>query len=284
MGRRVREDPAKTVKTTKTAALAPKWAQGRRRSLPLSLAHDQHPDQGSICFMEGVALASAYPRRVRTPAAGPELELVEAALESGLPFAGPQPFLFRELAMPSGFPDIVAVFLSKRQVLFTTERSALGSDHLKLLHHLYATGGTSVDSLVETLVWRRRDIDRLLEDLELAGLARQAGQNAICAPLAEVFVAKRIVAIEAKIRDWRAAIRQALTNTWFASHSYILIPARRWNERLGAEAVKCGIGVLVHDGARTRVKHRAQDRRIPASYGSWIVNEWTVRLAGRSFQ
>lgn len=206
---------------------------------------------------------------------------MEAALESGIPIAGVAPVVFRELALPTGFPDIVAVLLSRHELLFNEERLTLGSDHLRLLHHLHAAKRASIDSLVGTLVWSEREIERLLNELTRAELVRRMGKEARCAPLAEVFVAKRIVAIEAKIRDWRTAIRQAMANTWFASHSYILIPVGRWNGEVEAEAGRFGIGVLAHDGARTLVKLQARNRRIPASYGSWLVNEWAVRRAGR---
>jgi hypothetical protein len=230
---------------------------------------------------EGVASRSAFAPYARTGVPGPELELVEAALESGLAIARTTPIVFREPALPTGFPDIVAVFLSKQELLFSRERLELGSDHLRLLHHIYATRSTTVDALTKALVWGEHAIERLMEALERAELLRLQGRKARCAPLAEIFVARRIVAVEAKIRDWRAAIRQAVANTWFASHSYILIPAERWSPHIDTEAARFGIGVLAHDGRRTLVKLRAADRRIPASYGSWLVNEWTLRHAGR---
>jgi len=231
---------------------------------------------------KGVADRPVLFPRARTPVSGPELDLVEAALESGLAVARAEPVVFREPALPTGFPDIVAVFLSKRELLFTPERSELGNDHLQLLHHIYATRSTTIEALSRKLVWSGRAIERLMEALEQAELLRRQGNRARCAPLAEIFVARKIVAVEAKIRNWRGAIRQAAANTWFASHSYILIPAERWSSRVDAEAARFGVGVLTHDGRRTVVKLRAADRRIPASYGSWIVNEWTLRHVARS--
>ena len=49
-----------------------------------------------------------------------------------------------------------------------------------------------------------------------------------------------------------------------------------------ASAAHFGIGVLLYDGRRTEVRVKAAERRLPASYGSWLVNEWTVRRAGKS--
>jgi len=230
---------------------------------------------------EVVAGRHAFVPRGRAPVSGPELDLVEAALASGLAVGRSKPVVFREPSLPTGFPDIVAVFLSKKDVLFNPERSALSNDHMRLLHHVYGSRSTTANALSKTLVWGERAIERLMEGLEQAELLRRRGKKARCAPLAEIFVARKIVAVEAKIRDWRGAIRQAAANTWFASHSYILIPAERWSNQIDAEAARFGVGVLTHDGRRTVVKLRAADRRIPASYGSWLVNEWALRHVGR---
>ncbi len=230
-----------------------------------------------------VASRPVFVPRLRT-VAGPELEPVEAALRSGLPIARAQPIVFREPALPTGFPDVVAVFLSKQELLFTPERLELGDDHLRLLRHIYGTRSTTVEALSLTLVWGERKINRLLEALEQAELLQRKGNRARCAPRAEIFVARKIAAVEAKVRDWRGAIRQAVANTWFAFYSYILIPAERCNNKIHAEASSFGVGVLAYDGRRTLLKLRATNRRIPSSYGSWLVNEWTLQHVGRPCQ
>jgi len=223
--------------------------------------------------------------RSRTPTLGPEIEFVEAAFacpqEAGVWGRQNEPIFFREPALPTGFPDLVGVSLDRQELLFTPERLRLRGEHLQLLHYIYLTRGTTVPAIADALLWSERSLEGMIRDLELAELVRRSARRVRCAALAEIFVAKRIVAVEAKIDKWEIAIRQAVGNTWFASHSFILLPDRRWTEQVRASAAHFGIGVLTYDGLRTRVRLRAEKRRIPASYGSWLVNEWTIRQAGR---
>lgn len=220
--------------------------------------------------------------RTRRAVAGPERDLVAAALRS-LSRRLSAPLLFREPELPTGFPDIVAVVFGSRTVPATPARFRLGREHLRLLHHVYTVRRACAPDLAATLGWRSvRCLQATLDDLERARLVRQARGRVMSMSLASVFPAKRIVAVEAKIHDWRRALQQAVANTWFASHSYVLMPAGRWHAALRQDAGRLGIGVMIYDGKRTVVRLRARRHRIPASYGSWLVNEWAVRAAGPS--
>lgn len=223
--------------------------------------------------------------RSRTPTPGPELELVEAALagaqESGVWGTEDAPIFFREPALPTGFPDLVAVFLSRQGLLFTPERLRLRGEHFQILHYLFCVRGTTVRAAATALMRTEQNLQTLIEELESAELVRRTAQRVRCAPLAEIFVARRIVAVEAKIDKWADAVRQAAANTWFASQSFVLLPDRLWGSALRDCASQFGVGVLTYDGSRTSVRLRAHKRRLPLSYGSWLVNEWTIRQAGR---
>ena len=116
----------------------------------------------------------------------------------------------------------------------------------------------------------------VLEDLVEANLVVRRGIRYAPRSVADVFVAKRIVAIEAKMSAWREALEQAAANLWFASHSYILVPALNCLRSICEEAKKLGIGVLVFDGKQTRTALRPRRQPIPASYGSWLINEWAL--------
>jgi hypothetical protein len=94
--------------------------------------------------------------------------------------------------------------------------------------------------------------------------------------ISKVFIAKKIVAIEAKMRAWRVALEQAAANLWFASHSYILVPALNCLRLICEEAKKLGIGVLVFDGKQIRTVLSPRKQPIPVSYGSWLINEWAL--------
>lgn len=210
----------------------------------------------------------------RKPTAGPELELVEGALRSQ--YLSPS-LLFREPRLPTGFPDVVSVTLSKADVLFSPERMALRPLDLKIVHHLFHVRGSAREDLTSQLSLSSAECLGSLARLEVAGLLRHRGRRVFCNRLAAVFAAREIIAIEAKIKDWQSGIRQAAANTWFASHSYILLPEGVITEPARTAAERLGVGIMAFDGRRTRIPLRAKRHKIPSSYGSWLVNEWTVR-------
>lgn len=85
--------------------------------------------------------------------------------------------------------------------------------------------------------------------------------------------------MQAKVRDWKSAIRQAIPHTWFSSYSYVLVPRLSNLGQLVEGASRFGIAVLVFNGEHTRVMQRAQKQRLPASDGSWLLNEWASRVS-----
>ena len=69
-----------------------------------------------------------------------------------------------------------------------------------------------------------------------------------------------IIAIEAKLRDWRGALQQAYRNTSFASESYVLMPLDAI-PRVLAHAVEFsrrGVGICVIEDVGLRVVHPAR--------------------------
>lgn len=215
----------------------------------------------------------------RKATAGPELELVEGALRCA--HFSPSLF-FREPKLPTGFPDIVSVTPSKNDVLFSPERMALRPLDLKIIHHLFKIRGSKRDDLVFDLSLSRAECAASLQRLEAAGLLRQLRQRLYCNRLASVFATRKIVAIEAKIKDWQSGLRQAAANKWFASHSYVLLPHTALSDAARGAAERLGIGIMTYDGNRTRVPLRARRQAIPSSYGSWLVNEWTIHSLWRA--
>jgi hypothetical protein len=210
----------------------------------------------------------------RKPTVGPELELVESALRTQ--YLSPS-LLFREPKLPTGFPDVVSVTLSKADVLFSPERMALRPLDLKIVHHLFHVRGSAREDLPYQLSLSPAESTASLSRLVAAGLVRHRGRRVFCNRLATVFAAREIIAIEAKIKDWQSGIRQAAANTWFASHSYVLLPEAVVSAAARSAAERVGVGIMAFDGRQTRILLRAKRHKIPSSYGSWLVNEWTVR-------
>jgi len=214
--------------------------------------------------------------RIRLSRSGPELRLLRAALRCGLPISSADLLMLREPELPTGVPDLIAVEPHHSSRLIVFKRRKLKRCHLQILHFLNDCGATTLLEISRLLNLAARQAEQALEDLETVGLVlRQREYFAPCS-ITRAFHAKRIVAIEVKIRAWRHALEQAMANLWFASHSYILVPALKCLRTICQEAKKFGIGVLVFDGKQTRTALRARKQYIPASYGSWLINEWAI--------
>ncbi len=67
------------------------------------------------------------------------------------------------------------------------------------------------------LRWGVTDLRRAVTALEAAGLISETTRRVRARSLNDIFLARQIIAIEAKMTDWRRAIEQAIANTWFAS-------------------------------------------------------------------
>jgi hypothetical protein len=217
------------------------------------------------------------PCRPATP--GRETSLVEQFLAAGslADRAMEPPVVFTEPKLATGFPDVVAVYLSDKPITITPGRSTLHEEHLRLLHHLCSVKTTSFEEIKNGLGWRGKMLQRCIADLADADLVYVRGSKIVARNTGAIFAVRKIVAIEAKIGDWKRALRQACSNTWFASHSYMLIPSTRAIEQVEAAAKAVGIGVMVFDGNKTKTVVPPLVRSIPASYGSWLFNEWTLR-------
>ena len=211
----------------------------------------------------------------RSPRPGPEAELVHQFLtQARLRACGDcRITIFIEPKLEGCYPDVVLVAWRPsvtRQ--WPAERRNLEAHDLRVLQHLVNCGNQrDVDliGLFGTAV--RKRLDRL-HNAELVSKARTLWR---AKPLPSIFATVAIVAVEAKMRDWNAAIKQAFLNTWFASESYVLVPGTRAATRLLPSASAHGIGVLNTD---SRLCFRRARMR-PRSYASWQLNEWAWRAA-----
>lgn len=83
-----------------------------------------------------------------------------------------------------------------------------------------------------------------------------------------------VIAIEAKLRDWRGALQQAYRNTSFAAHSYILMPFEA-AQRAAAHAVEFdrrGVGICTIVGGELAILHAARHHDDP-------LEPWLTRRA-----
>jgi hypothetical protein len=232
--------------------------------------------------MLSIDSVSAYPAfgslrpSFRRPTRGPEYDLAVAFAERCLPSAPPgqQLEVFLEPRLPSGFPDVVAVYWSERAAARAPDAD-LALNDIRLLHHLSDVG--SADRAALEMLFGpslRRSLMTLIE----AGFVSATARTYKAAPLRETFAVTRLVSIEAKVRDWQRGLRQATINTWFASESYLLLGRLPNDPRLSEVASREGIGVLTPDNPLENPVIRAQEDSLPKSYAAWLFNLWACRV------
>jgi hypothetical protein len=220
--------------------------------------------------------------RKRLARPGPETQLIRAALKTEFFLRRQLPAVFfHEPQMPTGLPDVVAVYMSRNQPELTPDRLRLTAAHIRILHGLHTVSSTTIEELATRVRMPQRALQRLATDLRDADLISLRAGKIAPRKLSRSFAVKHIFAIEAKISNWSKALEQAASNRWFASHSFILIPPSRSIDQISHRATELGIGVLVFDDNEINQVVAPRVFQIPTSYGSWLFNEWALRK-GRS--
>lgn len=81
-----------------------------------------------------------------------------------------------------------------------------------------------------------------------------------------------LIAIEAKLRDWKSALHQAYRNTCFAHHSFVLLPKAAALVALAfsAEFESRGVGLCYIDGAKLVV---VQDSPHTLPVEPWLASK-----------
>lgn len=206
--------------------------------------------------------------------------MVEDALAagfSGLP-AGRR-IVFKEPELEFSFPDIV-VAVKRAGLPMSAARRGLHASHFRVLNHLHSRRSRTaqpVEAIATMLCLPSRRAQAIVDDLRGAGLVTVTKSGCVRpVPVASAFGLSAIVAVEAKMSDWRGAINQAVRNTWFASHSYVLLPTGRATASAVEAATALGIGVITFDGVACETRVRAVRQPLPTSYGAWLVDEWAL--------
>jgi hypothetical protein len=217
--------------------------------------------------------------RFRGAVAGPEQVLVEAFLAAAKMRlgAGRSLTVFTQPAIETGFPDLVAVvWRSEIARTWRPERERLRATDLRLLHLLSTTGALELAFLREVF---QRGLYGMLTRLEEAGVVAVGKSMCRARSASRIFAVERIIAVEAKISATQRALEQAGANTWYSSESHALLPRPRAGERMKDAASAFGIGVIGFEHERVAQIYEASIRAVPLSYGSWLFNEWTWRIA-----
>jgi hypothetical protein len=210
---------------------------------------------------------------------GPEANLVEQFLLD-LPFdtqRNCRVTVFREPRLQSGFPDLVAVLWHEPTTrLWDEARAGISADDVRLVHFLASHGPRDEEGLAHMF---QRRVKTILTRLAALHLVYECGGFWRASALSRCFAVRQIIAFEAKVSDWRAGLRQASLNRWFASESYVLLPGVRNQKDLLDEAKALGVGVWIAGDLQPILRSSSSCARQPVSYASWLFNEWSWRCA-----
>lgn len=233
-----------------------------------------------ISYLSATAIPKAPAVAFRQPTAGPELDIVHRYCQDHLASIRGECELsiFLEPKLDSGFPDIVAVFWDRGIAQqWPQERANLLSMDMPIIHHVNVTGTLPVGMLVKR--FGARKASNLMLRLSDAHVADVMSDEIRRKPLQDTFAIKKIVAIEAKVKDWRKGLEQAFQNTWFASESYLLLGVLPQSSNLTECAEKLGVGVLHKEQSLLKPQLKSRVGKLPTSHASWLFNEWAWKYA-----
>lgn len=216
--------------------------------------------------------------RFRRARSGPEEELVRRLLERFI-FKLPsslQVTFFKEPQIESGAPDLVGVIWHRATAdKWNETRLLLNTYDIRVMHHLTQSGSTP-KNVLETLFGPR--IKDALLKLEAAEMIRLKGGVVLPNSISKLYAARHIFAIEAKVTEWRAALKQAFLNRWFATSSHVLLPRVPSSQEFTSQLNSFGIAVWNYDRPTINLKALPASST-PVSYASWQFNEWAWRAA-----
>lgn len=197
-------------------------------------------------------------RRIRP---GPEAPLEAAVARSICGFVSPSShprWMAGSLPLGAGMPDLLIVTWEPSVVALANPTIADAG----VLAYLRAVGCARLDTIVRRLRRPLANLECVLEGLVEADVVARESDRFTLKPVWRRILPE-IVAVEAKVSDWRRAFRQAARNQVFSHRSFVALPERVAQRALAAEpADRLGIGVLsVSDAGEVSVARQASSLR-----------------------
>jgi hypothetical protein len=136
----------------------------------------------------------------------------------------------------------------------------------------FATERKLVDTFVALLEANRTPWGKLL-------YAREFDYSRGRTDIVAVAESEILIAIEAKLKDWKTGLQQAYRNTCFAHRSFVLLPKATALTALGslAEFERRGVGLCYIEGGEIVV---LQDSPLALPVEPWLVSEAISHVDG----
>lgn len=222
----------------------------------------------------------------RISKAGPELDLVEEFIHKI-----PKVFkskknklaLFVEPLIEGAYPDIVVTEYNPKIIdTWQKERNLLTSTDFKIFENIRLYKGLTSKEMFKTTNYSYKILLQCIERLYDAGLIIREQRKWKSKPLKETYSLKRLVSVEAKMKEWKTLLNQADANQWFASESYVLSSVKNPRESTINKFKDYGIGLYSLSNQKLVKLNEAKKQSLPKSYMSWMFNEWVGRYVSQS--
>lgn len=235
-----------------------------------------------IMVFEEEDTSIGFANRKATP--GPEMEMVKHFAEyvtndfKRAKTTNTKLAIFYEPMLDVGFPDVVlAEYSCAAFKKWKQSRQDLQMSDFKILHHILHIGGACSKDIQSQLGIDCKTLIMAIERLLDAGLIRRYPGQWQAISLEHIFGLKRLVAVEAKLKNNISVFHQAQSNRWFASESYVLFPAVKHPTTAIERSKQFGVGVYVLTGREIKQIKNSPTQLLPSCYGSWLFNEWVGR-------
>lgn len=179
-----------------------------------------------------------------------------------------------------GYADAVGIiFDGHAYKSWSPHRNKLKNDDIKILHHLYLCNkGRSLEDLNSELGFSKNFIERSIKRLDDANTIYFLKDNRVKnQPINKIFFLKEIIAIEAKLKDWKGALLQSKNNLSFCSRAYSLFPKDVNKENFMNRYQGTGVGVITHK-EKYKIELSSKKNNIPKTLNSWLFNEYVGRM------
>lgn len=204
---------------------------------------------------------------------GPEADLVLSFLSTSLPKTpkGLTHSIFIERNLENSLPDIVIIYWDLKVTnKWPQARKNLKRIDYKLIQFLHIQGIQRHEILVQ---YFPKNINKILERLLQAEIIIETVQGWELKAFNDIYAAKQIVSIEAKMTASTKVFMQAMLNARFASESYVLTKSKSPRENSIMFAQKTGIGLWSLTGDDVVALVTAKEQPLPQSYLSWELND-----------
>ena len=190
--------------------------------------------------------------------------------------------LFIEPLIEHAYPDMVVVEYSPQLLNdWQKQRNFLNHIDFKIFENIRFYKGLTSTSMFKTKFYNYKTFLQSIERLYDAGLVERKRGKWRAQPLNKIYSVKRLVSIEAKMREWKTLLNQADTNRWFASESYALSSVKNPKESTVNKFKDYGIGLYSLSNKKLVRLNEAKKQSLPKSYMSWMFNEWVGRYLSK---